>query len=313
MRRNRSTHSRPRPRAAHWIRCLAMLALCTGAANAPPQARAQDSATGTAPATQSTGPAIANEEPSNRLVRLFEQQVSPRLSLPDSELAPYTRLLQDALTRAGARIDRPQVVLLVDRNPHVQAGMLWWVAPEGQTALIGATPVSTGRPGAFEYFETPLGVFEHSLANPDFRAEGTRNEYGIRGYGVKGMRVFDFGWVVAARGWRPGEQAMRLQVHATDPDRLEPLLGQRASKGCVRIPASLNTLLDRHGLLDADYDRALALGQKLWVLRPDREPSPWAGRWLVVVDSDRTHRPDWSPGPKPAAPARHAALQKKVC
>ena len=42
---------------------------------------------------------------------------------------------------------------------------------------------------------------KHSLANMDFRAEGTFNDNGIRGYGRKGMRVFDFGWVVSERGW----------------------------------------------------------------------------------------------------------------
>jgi len=47
--------------------------------------------------------------------------------------------------------------------------------------LVGAAPVSTGLPGRFEHFTTPLGVFEHSLANPDFRAEGTKNQFGIRG------------------------------------------------------------------------------------------------------------------------------------
>lgn len=37
----------------------------------------------------------------------------------------------------------------------------------------------TGRVRALPYFLTPLGVFAHSLANPDFRAEGTRNALGI--------------------------------------------------------------------------------------------------------------------------------------
>jgi hypothetical protein len=39
-------------------------------------------------------------------------------------------------------------------------------------------------------------VFEHTLDNPDFRAEGTVNEFGIRGYGTKGMRIFDFGCMI---------------------------------------------------------------------------------------------------------------------
>jgi hypothetical protein len=138
-------------------------------------------------------------------------------------------------------------------------------------------------------------VFAHTLENPDFRAEGTYNENGIRGYGVQGMRVFDFGWQTAARGWGDGHaSAMRLQMHATDPDVLEPLLGQARSKGCIRIPASVNRLLDHFGVLDADYERALAQGQALWMLAPDREPTPWSGRYLVVVQTERLARPAWA-------------------
>jgi hypothetical protein len=164
--------------------------------------------------------------------------------------------------------------------------------------FIGAAPVSTGRRGGFEYFLTPVGVFAHTPANPDFRAEGTRNEFGVRGYGVKGMRVFDFGWVIGERTWDGRTSPMRLQVHATDPDLLEPWLGEPRSKGCIRIPAGLNRLLDRYGLLDADYEEALARGARLWVLAPDRTPTPWSGRYLVVVDSQRAARPPWSPPPR---------------
>ncbi|MFO1273592.1 MAG: L,D-transpeptidase [Rubrivivax sp.] len=239
--------------------------------------------------------AAAHTAPSTpaELAAAYESQVRPRLALPPEEQAAYEKRLRQALAAAGVVLERPQFVLLVDRSAQVQAILVWWLAPDGASLLVGASPVSTGRPSGFEHFETPLGVFAHSLANPDFRAEGTKNEFGIRGYGAKGMRVFDFGWVVAARGWAPGEQAMRLQMHATDPDRLEPRLGRRESKGCIRIPATLNRLIDHHGLLDADYEAAPP-GRPLWVLKPDRDPTPWSGRWLVVVDSGRSARPDWA-------------------
>jgi hypothetical protein len=84
-------------------------------------------------------------------------------------------------------------------------------------------------------------------------------------------------------------------MHATDPLLLEPLLGQVAhSKGCIRIPASLVVFLDRHGLLDADYEAALAGGRKLPVLRDDRVATLFPGRFLVVVDSGREKRPSWA-------------------
>lgn len=179
-----------------------------------------------------------------------------------------------------------QFVVLVDRNRKAQLLLLYWRAPDRQFHFIGASPVSTGLPGRFEYFLSPLGVFEHTLANPDYRAEGTKNEYGIRGDGVKGMRVYDFGWIRANKGWGDRrESVLRLQMHATDPDILERRLGTPQSKGCIRIPGKLNQFFDRHGILDADYQRAVNEGNRPWVLRPDWSPTPWAGRYLVIIDS----------------------------
>jgi hypothetical protein len=133
----------------------------------------------------------------------------------------------------------------------------------------------------------------------DYRAEGTRNALGIRGYGVQGMRVYDFGWVPGERTWgRGGISPMRLQMHATDPDILEQWLGERRSKGCIRISATLNVFIDRYGLLDADYERAASEDNHLWVLRPDRVPTVTPGRYLVVIDSMQRVRPDWSPPPR---------------
>ena len=48
----------------------------------------------------------------------------------------------------------------------------------------------------------------------------------------------------------------------------------------------MNRFLDRHGILDADYERAAkddATFEAL--LLPDRKPTPLAGNALVVVDS----------------------------
>ncbi|MBH2009539.1 MAG: murein L,D-transpeptidase, partial [Xanthomonadaceae bacterium] len=61
--------------------------------------------------------------------------------------------------------------------------------------------------------------------------------------------------------------------------------------------ATLNDFIDRHALLDEDYERAVASGDQLWVLREDRTPTPSPGRYLVVVDTGRKARPAWSPLP----------------
>ena len=225
----------------------------------------------------------------------FNREVVPRLEVPAREQADYAKRLDAALARAGVDDARPQYFVLIDRSRRVQAAFLYWRSPEGAFQLLGATPAATGRPGEYEHFLTPLGVFAHSLANLDFRAEGTRNVLGILGYGAKGMRVYDFGWVEAERTWAPGGAGlMRLQVHSTDPDLLEPELGTWHSKGCIRIPALFNLFIDRYGLLDADYEAAVRTGHRLWMLREDRQPTATPGRWLVVVDSLRSVRPRWA-------------------
>jgi hypothetical protein len=232
-----------------------------------------------------------------RLAPFFEAQVDRRLTVPEPEQLLYAALLAKELAPVVDEA-RAQYVVIVDRNVFVQAAMIYWHDSEGNFHFIGASPVATGKPGQYEHFQTPLGVFDHSLENPDFRAEGTRNKLGIRGYGRRGMRIYDFGWQKAIKGWgNHAESTMRLQMHATDPDLLEPQLGRARSKGCIRIPASLNTFIDRYGILDAGYDEALRAGQTFWVLRPDREPTPWSGRYLVIVDTVRTARPAWSPAP----------------
>jgi hypothetical protein len=229
------------------------------------------------------------------LAPIFAREVRPRLNLPEQERAMYAGLLEAALTHANVVLTNAQYIVVVDRSSKVQAALVYWGDGEGKLHFIGASLASTGRPGGYEHFLTPLGVFEHSIAHPDFRAEGTRNEFGIRGYGVQGMRVFDFGWVMGERTWGDGGLSpMRLQLHATDPDVLEPRLGSAASKGCIRVSASLNQVLDTYGLLDADYEAALERGVQLWVLRRDRAPTPWSGRYLVVVESERARRPPWA-------------------
>ena len=57
------------------------------------------------------------------------------------------------------------------------------------------------------------------------------------------------------------------------------------SKGCIRISASLNAFIDRFAILDKDHEAKMAEGRHFWVLPRDRSPTPWSGRYVVVVDS----------------------------
>jgi hypothetical protein len=231
------------------------------------------------------------------LALVYAQQVNRRLDLPESEQRAYAELLAKDL--AARDTNEAQYVVIVDRNKFVQAAMIYWMSPDRIFHFIGASPVSTGKPGGFEHFLTPTGVFEHTIDNLDFFSQGTRNEFGIRGYGRKGMRVYDFGWQTARKGWDGGgESELRLQMHATDPSLLEQKLGTPQSKGCIRIPASLNAFIDHYGILDGDYETAMTTGITFWVLSKTREATPWSGRFLVVVDTGRTKRPAWSPFPR---------------
>jgi hypothetical protein len=293
--------SSPRLFSAATALCLALLG----------DARHHTAQAGAAPATPTAQPVAPAKPPTSaakppapaptpaqitpeQLKAALEAGSKIRRGVPPAEQAAYAARLQQALREAAVPDTAAQYVLLVDRNPLVQTLFIYWKAAQGPWQFMGAAPVSTGRTGRFDHYLTPLGVFVHTLANPDFRAEGTRNQNGIRGYGVKGMRVYDFGWVSSEKGWGKREAGqIRLQMHATDPGALETRLGQRASKGCVRISAELNRLIDHYGVIDADYEAAAQQGQKLWVLRKDRQAVANPGRYLVVVDSGVTQKPDW--------------------
>ena len=237
---------------------------------------------------------------------VFAKTVTRRLKIPAAEQRAYADRLQASLGANTLGNLSGEYVVLVDRNVNVQALLIYFRAtPSDVWEMIGASPVSTGRPGEYDHFVTPLGVFEHTPANMDFRSEGTQNENHIRGYGKRDMRIFDLGWAQGERGWgKGGISQMRFQMHATDPDRLEQLLGIRHSKGCVRIPASLNVFLDHYGVVDAEYAALVDSGKSLWVLKSDRQITPWAGRYIVVVDSARKSRPAWAPPPGDKARAK---------
>lgn len=193
-----------------------------------------------------------------------------------------------ATDAAAFPIDRPQLLVVVDRDPAVQELRIVLARPDARWQVIGGSKVSTGQAGRRAYFITPVGVFPHTDGILDYRALGTFNENHIRGLGLKGMRVWDFGWQTAERGWHVerDEGEIRLLMHATDPDYLEQRLGRPASQGCIRIPAAMNRFLDVHGVLDADYERAARDDARLrGILLPERLPTRLAGDAMVVVDS----------------------------
>jgi hypothetical protein len=202
----------------------------------------------------------------------------------------WIRRAKAVVDAAPMVIDRAQLLVVVDRDPSVQQLRIILARPDAPWQVIGGSKVSTGQAERRGYFITPVGVFLHTDGILDYRALGTFNENHIRGLGLKGMRVWDFGWQTAERGWRVDRDTaeIRLQMHATDPEYLEQRLGRPASEGCVRVPATMNRFLDVHGVLDADYERAAQDDRRLRaVLLPEREPTPLAGNAMVVVDSSQ--------------------------
>ncbi len=193
-----------------------------------------------------------------------------------------------AIAASGMTLDRPQLLVVVDRNPRVQQMRIILARPQGEWDELGGTKVSTGELGRRDHFLTPTGVFLHTDAILDWRAEGTFNAHHIRGLGLRGMRVWDFGWQRAEKGWRSRTRIgqIRLLMHATDPEYLAKRLGRPASDGCIRIPTAINIFLDRYGVLDANYEQAATRNARFEaVLLPDRTPTPLAGNALVVIDS----------------------------
>jgi len=271
-----------------WLLALAAAALVAPAARAansgPPRPPATSFATATADPAALARVAWQVAELRSALAADVTQQAACGQA---DELA-WVASARAALVAAALRVDRPQLLVVVDRNPRIQQLCIVLARPDGPWQALGGSKVSTGDTGRRNYYITPTGVFLHSPAILDYRAEGTFNENNIRGFGLKGMRVWDFGWRQAEKGWRADRERgdIRLLLHATDPDYLEPRLGRPASQGCVRVSAKMNRFLDRFGVLDASYERAARTDGRIREILPvDRDPTPLAGDALVVIDS----------------------------
>lgn len=225
------------------------------------------------------------EEISEKLMKSV-RNASP---ISPENLEQRTALAQTEMNDAHADIVRPQIVVIVDRNPHVQKLSLVLALPESKNWIgIGQVPVSTGATGRKFHYITPTGVFPNDISRLGYRALGTFNENHIRGIGLKGLRVWDFGWHDAQKGWSGNGKYgfIRLEMHATDPANLEYRLGRPDSDGCIRIPTAFNRFMDHNGLIDASYEAESKTSPTInAILAKDREPTPIAGDYVVVIDS----------------------------
>lgn len=250
--------------------------------------------------------AIATEI--GRLSYSLQTEVPGQVILTAPSTQRWLVLAQAQVAAAQVEILRPQLLVVVDRSPAIQQLALLVARPDASWVVLGAVHVSTGQAGRFDHYVTPTGVFHHTDAILDYRAQGTYNENHIRGLGLKGMRVWDFGWQWAHKGWtpeagKPQQIQIRLEMHATDPAVLERRIGRTASQGCVRIPSAMNRFLDLHGVLDATYERVAVTDIRYRaLLLPARAPSALAGDTLVIIDSSPAASPPSQQPPADKAP-----------
>jgi hypothetical protein len=222
-----------------------------------------------------------------RLGQAMALAVPGAIDLSPARQAALIALGQQMAAADHLFIRQPQLVLIVDRAPQGQLLAMTLARPDGDWRILGARHVSTGKPGRLQHFKTPVGVLLNDGSELGYRAQGTFNQFHIRGLGVKGMRVWDFGWQTSDDWRTPGAtMAVRVEMHATDPDVLEERIGRADSEGCIRLPDALNRFLDRRGIIDAAIER---LGETdsgyRSLLSPELDPTPLAGDAVIVVDS----------------------------
>jgi len=203
------------------------------------------------------------------LARRYAALVDRQLSVPANEVLICGGLAENELAGFREPLTGPQYLLVVDSCPAVQTAFLFWRLLPGRYELIGASPASTGNPEQAGCVQTPQGVFAQAQV-----------EYGRR----MTSRVYDFGRQRTRRQGRAGFADLQLQARAAT-GRTGALLGQVQSDGCILLPPGLVAFLDQFGVLDD--------GRKNGVT-PSGEALPFAGRYLVVVDSERDERPEWA-------------------
>lgn len=229
----------------------------------------------------------ANNDPHVAKMREQASGISERFtaSLGPAEREEIRKSISNAMSSGAMTISGKRFVVAVNRNPAGQTGSVLLVDEKGGVEEIFSSKISSGTKGRKGYFLTPTGVFLNSAENGNYRAVGTKNSNGVRGLGVKGSRVYDFGWVESVAGWNPGIQGkIRMQMHSTDPDTLESKLGTPASKGCIRVQGKINEIIDQFGVLDQDYEENRATH---WIFSKNKNKTPYSGKFVIVYDAPK--------------------------
>jgi len=202
---------------------------------------------------------------------IFNETINNKVTV---DVEYLNQISQDAVRKflsLDKEVKRSQYFLYVDRNPSQQIALVgFFNAMNSSVIVIGLDKISSGNEKKKGSFITPTGAFKNSPDFISYRALGTKNAEGWRGLGVKGSRVWDFGW---QKTHKNGEEKMiRFLLHATDPVFGEKRLGKTNSKGCIRISGKLNQFLDHYGFLDREYEAKKNDKRFSWVLKTNRQP-----------------------------------------
>jgi hypothetical protein len=231
--------------------------------------------------------ASENENLIQNLQNKFNSQVSEAMDISSEEQVRLLELVNLQLQKNNIQIKDTELGIIVDRGIKQQTISIVLMYPNiNDWEFIGQTHVSTGKPGRKEHFKTPVGVFKIDGSILGYRALGTFNENHIRGNGIKGMRVWDFGWQTT-EDWRTknGTMDIRMEMHATDPANLAKRFGRPDSEGCIRIPGDLNEFIDQNGILDKDVEiKAKSSKASKALLGNKHQTTGFSGDLLIVVD-----------------------------
>ncbi|OGZ33487.1 MAG: hypothetical protein A2174_03230 [Candidatus Portnoybacteria bacterium RBG_13_41_18] len=218
-----------------------------------------------------------------RMQNEFSRIIGNGIAVESVYLQENIMNMKQIFINIGSSIES-QYFVYVDRNSLKQMIFVcFFDAQTEEITLIGADKVSTGNEKRAGFFITPCGIFKNTIEFLGYRALGTKNNEGWRGLGTKDSRVWDFGWQKTYK--KNQERTIRLLMHATDPVFGEKRLGKVDSKGCIRISGRMNKFLDHFGLLDKEYEENKDKKTVAWLLKADRQPVAYAGKYLLIGNS----------------------------
>lgn len=156
--------------------------------------------------------------PSDEELKYYQQDMDKQLS-------------ENCHSSNGCDLTRTQILLYSDVSKNGQNLSIWLLeetkGDERKYSFIGASKISSGypdpkprKPANETKFATGTGVY---TTNPNitgaigYRAEGTKNKNGIRGFGERGNRVYDVGPMRTKRAWNGENMEIRFMIHSTDP------------------------------------------------------------------------------------------------